>query len=232
MFAFPNVVEYLAVTQIQYANRDKGEDIAAYFAPPLSPARARTFGIAKEIAATPLANPLDAAYFSAAPFLHGKDRVVKFSAKPRNPASPSDNPVKPADDYLRDALQASMTQKGEPIVFDFRIQTRPGGLQNDDAAFPIEDASAKWEDDKNAEKRAEFQDVAVVSIPRPQDVNDPLRVTECEHLVLTPWHGLVEHQPLGGINRLRRAVYIASSTHRAQAAEPSAPPKEYPLKKP
>lgn len=232
MFAFPNVEEYLAVTQLQFENRSNGEDISKYFAQPLSPARARTAGIAKEIAMTPLANPLDAAYFSAAPFLLGKDKVVKFSAKPRNPAVPPSNPPSPSADYLREALQASMNQAGDPVLFDFRVQMRPDGLQPNDPAFPIEDASAKWEDDEKAEKHAKFENVAVIAIPRPQDVNDPLRVTECEHLALTPWHGLVQHQPLGGINRLRRAVYIASSTHRAQAAEPSKPPKEYPLKKP
>jgi len=29
----------------------------------------------------------------------------------------------------------------------------------------------------------------------------------CENLTYTPWHALPEHRPLGGINRVRRAVY-------------------------
>jgi hypothetical protein len=55
-----------------------------------------------------------------------------------------------------------------------------------------------------------------------------LRITECEHLVFTPWHGLVEFQPLGGINRLRLGVYTASSQYRAQAREPSGFPEVNP----
>ncbi|MEK1942330.1 MAG: hypothetical protein AAAB16_18325, partial [Pseudomonas sp.] len=29
-----------------------------------------------------------------------------------------------------------------------------------------------------------------------------------------PWHALPEHRPLGGINRLRKAVYEAVSAYR------------------
>ena len=30
----------------------------------------------------------------------------------------------------------------------------------------------------------------------------------------SPWHGLAAHQPLGAINRLRRAIYEASAGFR------------------
>ena len=36
----------------------------------------------------------------------------------------------------------------------------------------------------------------------------------CEAMSFTPWHALKEHRPLGGINRLRKAVYSASFTER------------------
>jgi hypothetical protein len=101
-------------------------------------------------------------------------------------------------------------------VFDFQVQLRT----ND--SLPIEDASAEWK-----ETDAKFQNVAVLTITQ-QEFDNPLRITECEHLVFTPWHGLAEHKPLGGINRLRLQVYIASSQHRAEAREPSGFPTEYP----
>lgn len=31
---------------------------------------------------------------------------------------------------------------------------------------------------------------------------------------LSPWNGLVEHQPLGSINRLRKTVYEMSAKNR------------------
>ena len=43
----------------------------------------------------------------------------------------------------------------------------------------------------------------------------------CENLFFTPWHGLQEHQPIGGINRLKLGVYDASSAFRHFPKEPS-----------
>ena len=35
-----------------------------------------------------------------------------------------------------------------------------------------------------------------------------------EELVFNPWQSLAAHQPLGGINRLRKPVYLSSAEHR------------------
>jgi hypothetical protein len=48
----------------------------------------------------------------------------------------------------------------------------------------------------------------------------------CENLSYTPWHALPEHEPLGSINRARRAIYTAISKARheingARRAEPT-----------
>jgi hypothetical protein len=155
-----------------------------------------------------------------------KDKVAKFSAKPRDPANPSSNPKDLTDNYLRMAMKKSLDiLSGQPAVFDFQVQLRPDGTEDDlKKSYLIEDASAKWEE----EPGAPFKNVAVITIDK-QNFEYPLQVTECEHLVFTPWHGLAEHQPLGGINRLRLQVYIASSQHRAQAREPSGFPTTWPL---
>jgi len=228
MFAFPDVSEYLAANQILF---DNNEDLSKFFAPSptqpsLSDERKKTLAIVQGIAATQLANPLDAQYFSASPFLFGKDKVAKFSAKPRNPADPSLTPKDLSDNYLRMAMKKSLDLlSGQPAVFDFQVQLRPEGTEDDlKKSYPIEDASAKWEEKPGAP----FQSVAVITIDR-QNFDYPLQVTECEHFVFTPWHGLAEHQPLGGINRLRLQVYIASSQHRAQPREPSGFPTTWPL---
>jgi hypothetical protein len=86
-------------------------------------------------------------------------------------------------------------------------------------SLPIEDATAEW-----PEATAPFQNVATIVI-EPQNFDNPLQVTECEHFAFTPWHGLTVHQPLGGINRLRLSVYTASSQFRAQPKEPTGFPK-------
>ena len=217
MFAFPNVHEYLEVTKVQYENN---EDLTKYFSvsPPL-PQRFKTLSIVRQIKATKLANPLETAYFSASPFLFGKDKVAKFSVLPRD-ATQSPMPADLSDNYLREALKKSLdVTEGKPAVFDFRVQIRK------DDSLPIEDASAEW----IGGDAAKFQNVATITIDK-QNFDEPLRETECEHLVFTPWHGLVDFQPLGGINRLRLGVYNASAKFRAQTREPSGFPPIVPPK--
>jgi hypothetical protein len=225
-FAFVNVSEYLDVTKIQLANND---DIKTFFAPPLTPERVKTLGVVQRLKQTQLGNPLESRYFSASPFLLGKDKVAKFAVKPRDPTN-TPIPPNPSPNYLREALKKSLdVNAGKPAVFDFQVQMRPDeGSYLEDAtvvqtstgqSLPIEDATAEWK-----EEIAPFQNVATITIKQ-QDFDNPVRITECEHLVFTPWHGLAEHQPLGGINRLRRGVYIASSQYRLETREPSGFPK-------
>jgi len=38
----------------------------------------------------------------------------------------------------------------------------------------------------------------------------------CEARSFTPWHSIAEHRPLGGISRVRKAVYQTISTLRHQ----------------
>ncbi|AZG77477.1 catalase [Methylocystis rosea] len=209
-FAFPNVSEYLEVTKIQLAKHD---DISSFFAPPLSPEKKKTLGVVKKIQQTNVGNPLESPYFSAAPFLYGSDRVAKFSVTPRS-AEKTPVPANPTTNYLREAMKKSLDPaNGKPAVFDFKVQ-----LRNDDS-LPIEDATAEW-----SETTAPPQNVATIEIDQ-QDFDNAFQVTECEHMAFTPWHGLTAHQPIGGINRLRRDVYIASSKFRSQPKEPTGFPK-------
>jgi hypothetical protein len=209
-FAFPNVSEYLEVTKIQLAKHD---DITSFFAPPLSPERLKTVAVVTKIKQTNVGNPLESPYFSAAPFLYGPDKVAKFSVVPRS-AEKTPVPPNPGTNYLREAMKKSLDPAiGKPALFEFGVQLR------NDESLPIEDATAEW-----SETTAPTQKVATISID-PQDFDNPYQVTECEHMAFTPWHGLTAHQPIGGINRLRREVYIASSKFRSQPKEPTGFPK-------
>ncbi|SMF96717.1 Catalase [Methylomagnum ishizawai] len=211
MFAFADVAEYLELTRSQFANND---NLGPFFTPPFSDAKKRTLGIVGKIAATPMGNPVESQYFSASPFLLGENLAVKYSVKPRNPGN-TPVPANPGPSYLREALKKTLDPKtGQAVVFDFLVQRRATN------ALPIEDATAVWPEDI-----APFEAVATLVI-QPQDFDNPLRATECEHLVFTPWHSLREHRPLGGINRLRLAAYIASSKYRLQSREPTAFPKD------
>ena len=170
---------------------------------------AATFAIASQIQAKPVSNPLEVQYFGAAPFLFGKDRVMRFSAQPWGGEKPQVVPKKPSSKYLREAVKKTM-RRNEPICFDFMIQVRRAG----ERGLSIEDATRHWD-----AKRFPFVNVARIVIPAPQkDVNSKKAESECEKLVFTPWHSLASHQPLGGINRLRKAVYLFSKEHRSGGA--------------
>lgn len=144
-------------------------------------------------------NPLQIRYWSQTPSALGP-HAVKYSAKPRvlrrdwKPASDGKN-------YL-EAAMARQLSSGE-ASFDFLVQLRTGTGE-----MPVENPAVRWK-----ERASPFRKVATILIPA-QDFTGKARRDFAEALSFTPWHSLPEHRPLGGINRVRRAVYEAMSTLR------------------
>ncbi|HSF95037.1 MAG TPA: hypothetical protein VLA52_08410 [Thermohalobaculum sp.] len=166
--------------------------------------------VAAKIAALPVRNPMQVQYFGAAPFLFGPGQVMKFSAAPVAPKAqaPFDpnavTPGNPPENYLAEALTWSMSGT-EAIKYDFMIQTR----SFDDEGLNIEDATTTWPDEE-----ANYVPVARITIRAPQSPNSRAVRDHCERLAFSPWHGLADHKPLGGINRMRQQVYSSSAEHR------------------
>jgi mono/diheme cytochrome c family protein len=163
----------------------------------------------------PLANPLEATYFSQTPYKFG-DTAVKYVVVPcrqnKLPDSNREQPVKDkenvkgdvgAANFLRNALQQRLTAPNQPARFDFCIQ-----LQTDVAAMPIEDATVEWKS-----KRIKLATITI----QPQQLDALKDQQNPEDLSFNPWHSLPEHRPLGGINRARRLIYEASSKVRHAA---------------
>ena len=217
VFAFANTEDYHRLDKILLEDNDIAD---RFFAPKFIPVPGvtdeqkqrieKSFDIVKnDIQKTDVGNPLGIQYFSAAPFLFGPDRVMKFSAQPCAQVPPEKSPPRPRpDNYLRDALTETINGN-EELQFDFMLQVRGErdnfGPENE----LIENASSLWED--------KFVKVAKITIPRPQpEVDSEENRVHCEKLAFTPWHSLVEHQPIGSINRLRKSVYQASAEHRLE----------------
>jgi len=159
-------------------------------------------------------NPLQVQYFGAAPFLFGADRVMKFSAAPETIVDQPDFDAFPSENYLAEALAQTMQGNSE-IVFNFKIQVRD---EQDDFGHEnelIENASTTWDSPEQKEIDA-YLDVAKIRIMAPQQTTTDTAKSECEKLAFTPWHSLTAHQPVGGINRLRRSVYYNSASHRRE----------------
>lgn len=74
---------------------------------------------------------------------------------------------------------------------------------------PVEDASVTWPEDVTP-----YRTVATLTV-EPQDSYSPeRRVYADDDLSFNPWHCLVEHQPLGSIQRVRKPVYDDSTKDR------------------
>jgi hypothetical protein len=145
-------------------------------------------------------------YFSMAAYRFG-DQYVKFSARPVDCAdgAPIVASVVPAPQHDANYLRDGMVRWLDRTDACFKFAVQP---QTDAVAQPVEDPTIVWD-----EARAPFIDVASIRIPR-QTFDTDAQQTFCENLSFTPWHALVEHRPVGGINRLRKAVYEAISALR------------------
>jgi hypothetical protein len=158
-----------------------------------------------------IANPLYAQYFSMTAYAMGVDpqskhspppyrHAMKYSAKSCTPPARR-APDFRGDDYLRRGLSEHLAN--DPGCFDFLVQ-----LQDPARNMPIEDPTVEWRTSQSA-----YQPVARITIPA-QQFDTPERNAFCENLAFTPWHGHVDHRPLGGLNRIRKAVYEEIAVYR------------------
>jgi len=157
------------------------------------------FFAARSMMSTKVSNMLDLRYWSVTPYLFGAAAACKFSARPKSPLSPFQDRIGP--DFLRSNLIKSLA--AAPAEFEFCVQ-----LHGVPGSMPIEDPTIEWK-----EEEAPFIPVARITIPQ-QVFGTPEECSFCENLSFTPWHGLDDHRPLGGINRVRRGVYETISQLR------------------
>jgi len=141
-------------------------------------------------------SPFEAPYFSCVPYLMGEGRAMQYSVWPKsNKRTPIPRlPFRPPDDYLRDAMVASL-DNGE-VEFDIRLQ-----LQADSHRMPIENNAVLW-----PEKVSPRISAATLRLPQ-QKFNSPAQMSFAKRLSYNPWHCIAEHRPLGNQSRARRRMY-------------------------
>ena len=152
-------------------------------------------------------SPLLTTYFSVSPYrfgnLNAKFRVTPEAGSCAAYTPPTQNRDLP--NFLRTALYQQLSSDRQPACFALQIQ-----LQDATRYMPIEDTSVQWK-----ESDARFQTVAHIRVPA-QDFDTPEQNLMCDNLSFNPWHGIEAHRPIGGINRLRKAVYEAVSAYRLE----------------
>lgn len=158
-------------------------------------------------AARKVTSPLESDYHSMTPYLYGEDRVVRYVAtplaKPRSPQGLSEL----GDNYLHDALKAALNPATHPkdavVAFDFSIQ-----IKHDPQPVDVEDACLEWKGRSDVKVS-----LGRIEIPM-QHFDAANQECTCQDLAFNPWNCLKEHRPLGSLNRMRLAVYMASARAR------------------
>jgi hypothetical protein len=148
-------------------------------------------------------SPFEAPYFSCVPYLLGEGQAMQYSVWPKSrKRTPIPRlPFRPPDDYLRDAMIASLA--GGDVEFDVRLQR-----QTDPHLMPIENSGVLW-----PEKLSPRVSVATLRLPR-QTFNSPAQMEFAKRLSYNPWHSIPEHRPLGNQSRARRRMYFELSKLR------------------
>ena len=148
-------------------------------------------------------SPFEAPYFSCVPYLLGEGQAMQYSVWPKsNRKTPIPRlPLRPPDDYLRQAMVKSLEQ-GD-VELDVRLQ-----LQTDPHLMPIENNAVLW-----PERLSRRVSVATLRIPQ-QKFDSPAQIAFARRLSYNPWHCIAAHRPLGNQSRARRRMYFELSQYR------------------
>jgi hypothetical protein len=162
-------------------------------------------GTLKALGGHPETHILGETFYSQAPLRYG-DYIAKISLAPvsANLTALTNAPlnVNGVPNGLREAVQEFFaTQTG---VWELRAQ-----LCTNLATMPVEDSSKPW-----PEEQSSYITVGTITA-RPQDSWSAAQVKAVDDgMSFSPWHGIVAHQPLGSIMRVRRDAYESSATFR------------------
>jgi hypothetical protein len=150
-------------------------------------------------------SPLEGDYFSCVPYLLGEGQAMQYSFRTRlNKRTRVPRlPLRPPDNYLRDAMVATLAE--QDVEFDILLQ-----LQTDPFLMPIENNAVLW-----PTKLSPRVPAAVLRIPK-QTFDSPEQLAFARVLSYNPWHSIPEHRPLGNQSRARRRMYSELSRLRQQ----------------
>ncbi len=121
-------------------------------------------------------SPFEAPYFSCVPYLMGEGQAMQYSVWPktRQDARRSRGlPLRPPDDYLREAMVATLAH--DDVELDFRVQ-----MQTDPHLMPIENTGVLW-----PERLSPRVSVATLQLPR-QTFDSPAQMEFAEAALVQP----------------------------------------------
>ncbi|HEV3231240.1 MAG TPA: peroxidase family protein [Candidatus Dormibacteraeota bacterium] len=154
-------------------------------------------------------------YWSRGAIRWGETLAVRYLLRPAPGAAPAPPPSGHDPDFLSREM-AGRLEAGD-VGFELCLQRYV-----DETRTPIEDTAVEW-----TEQAAPPVVVATLTVRKPdvgaaQAINDARVIDE---LAFNPWNTTDEFRPLGNLNRARKAVYDAGSSHRLGYRWLTVPPR-------
>lgn len=158
---------------------------------------------------------LDLTYYSQTPYKLGPRGACKYITRPlddagHKPLSEEELRLR-GPDYLRERMEERLrlATPGAPIRFGFFIQP-----QRHPQRQPVEDATLEWD-------QAEAVPIRVATVTLTPELGLPITSPESrshgEVLAFDPAHAHPDLRPIGGLNRVRVAVYARLARMRFDA---------------
>lgn len=151
-------------------------------------------------------HPLGECFFTQAPIRFGR-YVAKLGIFPESENFQALSKKMLNVDSDPDALRNAVADviRRERGSWTLRAQ-----LRRDEEMNPIEDASIIWPEENNP-----YLVVATLAVPPQEGWSEELSRAIDDALSFAPWHGLIDHQPLGAVMRARRRVYTRAAASRS-----------------
>ena len=213
-FGAPDPKAFLANLKLLAATTDKAEGakkVASAIFQGVQKAIIATTGepnsIVAQLGGVPETHILGSSFYTGAPLRWG-EYVAKVSVQPVSSELTALTgkalKVNGVPNALRDSMVDFFATHGG--VWELLVQ-----LRSDAHAMPIENAAVAWPEDKSG-----YVTVARITA-KPQTAWSEARSEAVDdHMMFSPWHGLAAHRPLGGVMRVRKAVYEAGRKFRAE----------------
>ncbi len=212
-FSAPNPKKFAQSLKLLAATTDTGQTWKKAFSAVLRKAVSALSsagingGSLKALGGHPMTNPLGETFYTQTPFRYGK-YVAKFSVAPVAPdlVALKDAPV--ALSGKPNGLRAVIIDyfRSSDAKWELRVQMR-----TNPETMPIEDSTVVW-----PEAESPYVAVAEITVRRQPAWNEDRARQVDDGMAFSPWHGILAHQPLGSINRVRRSAYPLSAGYRGQ----------------
>ena len=184
---------------LSFVQATESDNVLWYFLNPFD-SHLKSLGIVLKARDNPT-SPFATRYFSTTPIAYGDGAAVKYSVRSCSPPGAATAPDH--KHYLRSALANDLD--GGSQCLDFMVQ-----FQSDPDLMPIEDASVAW-----PEEVSPFRTVAQITIES-HEFSSTEALARCEAMQFNPWNGSPELRPLGGINRIRKNLYLDLGSFRTE----------------